>query len=100
VNHIRATWTLASIQSAVLILAVVMLYGCSVVTPRIDDFTGTTLEQRCIDYVTLFRAYDAVSVTRILDPTETAIVIGVKTALALKCPAQLVPADVKAKLAG
>ena len=81
------------------IIALLALGACSAVTPKIDDFTGTTLEQRCVDYVTLFRAYDAVSVTRVLDPTETAIVIGVKTALALKCPAQLVPADSSAKLA-
>ena len=83
---------------AYLALVAAALAGCGMATDKIDSLTGTQLEERCADYVALFRAYDAVSLTRAIDPTETAIVIGVKVFLAAKCPAALVPADVKAKL--
>lgn len=68
------------------LLAALALSACtSVVTPKIDDLTGTTLEQRCVDYIATVRAYDAVSVSRVLDPWESAAVMGAKLFLANKC---------------
>lgn len=38
---------------------VLLLVACSAVSPRIDEGTGTTLAQRCVDYRASLAAMDA-----------------------------------------
>jgi len=33
-----------------LIAAAIVLAGCSAITPKLDEATGTTKAQRCVDY--------------------------------------------------
>lgn len=47
--------------------------GCtSVLSPRIDDVTGTTLEQRCVDYRASLASLELVLATRELSEAERA----------------------------
>ena len=43
------------------ILCVAALTACSAITPKIDERTGTTLGQRCIDYKAALSAAQALS---------------------------------------
>lgn len=68
-------------------LGAMVLAGCSsVLSPRIDEATGTTLAQRCVDYRATLAAYDAASVERELKPEELAVVSVLRGWVAANCP--------------
>jgi hypothetical protein len=59
----------------------------SLITPRIDERTGTTLAQRCVDYRAALLAYQQTSEQRELSEAETAAQTLLSTWVIANCPA-------------
>ncbi len=51
-------------------IAVLLLAGCAAISPRLDDLTGTTLDQRCADYRAAVSALDLIRASRDLTDSE------------------------------
>lgn len=56
--------------SALLILSGCYLAGCAALTPRLDDLTGTTIGERCVDYRGSVAALDLARASRDLTDSE------------------------------
>lgn len=62
-------------------LAILALGACtSVVTPKLDERTGTTLAQRCVDYRATVATYEA------LGELDHPVYIAAKGFVAANCP--------------
>lgn len=74
-------------QYFIVALTALALVGCSsLLTPTIDEQTGTTLAQRCVDYRASLAAYDVASQNRELSEAETVAVTVLRTWIAANCP--------------
>lgn len=73
-----------------LIPAMVLLLGaCSAATGKLDEETGTTLAQRCVDYRASLVAMDAAG------ESESEAYAMLKAFVAAYCPLEPAPADTK-----
>ena len=74
------------IRIALLAAVAVIMAACSVITPRLDEATGTTLAQRCVDYRAAVAAYTAISMQRELSEAEAAFKIAAESFVTVNCP--------------
>ena len=51
-------------------LGAIMVTGCAALTPRLDAVTGTTLEERCVNYRASLATLDAIRADRELSEAE------------------------------
>lgn len=80
----------------VALLAAIVVAACSacssVVTPKLDERTGTTLEQRCVDYRATITAMEMLD--RELTEAEQAAYVLAVTWVTANCPPVVMPGEV------
>ena len=70
-----------------IILAVAAVAACtSFISPKIDEQTGTTLAQRCVDYRASLASYELVRKDRELSEAEAAAYAVIKAFVVANCP--------------
>ena len=73
-------------KTVAIILIAALLGGCAVVSKKLDEETGTTIQERCLDYMGLLAAAEALQAT---DPTpeRASRIVLYQSLIAAKCTA-------------